>query len=135
TPALAPAPPAAAPVVAAKPTLDPDVAMQRLDSAVAAADLTDRGQVEALESLLAAGRKFSGAAFRGLNLSGATLSGHAFIDTDFTGADLTDVQFAGSNLEKAHLHFAQANALNAHDAHAMELRAPFLTAEQSSWRS
>jgi uncharacterized protein YjbI with pentapeptide repeats len=111
-------------------SMDEQTATGLLDRAVAAKDLSNQGQGEALETLLAAGYSYENADLSGIRLAGANLRDAAFSgamlagtdlsestarEADFTGADLSfaklnGADLTGAKLEDAWLHFADAES-------------------------
>lgn len=81
-------------------------ARKSLERAVAARDLTDHGQVAAIESLIAAGQHFARADLSGITLTGARFPGVDLNNARFVGTDLSGVNGTGADLSEANLKFS-----------------------------
>ncbi len=105
------------------PSLDVEAARAVLDRAVAAKDLSNQGQVEAIETLLAAGDTYENNDLSGIQLAGAKLAGGVFNSAMLAGSDLSEstakeVDFTGADLRFANLNGADLTGAKLEDAWA-----------------
>lgn len=77
-----------------------------LDRAVATKDLSNRGQIIALETLWAAGHSFAAADLSGIFLQRARLTNASFEGANFMMTDLSHAKFMSSNFAEANFRFA-----------------------------
>ena len=89
--------------------MDLGTATALLDRAVAAKDLSNQWQVEAVEALLVQGYDFVGRDLSGISLAGAELSGGVFGGAALVGTDLSESGSRGADFTRADLSFANLN--------------------------
>ncbi len=87
-------------------TLNIDSANMRLETAIKAADLSNRGQVEAIEFLLNEGFSYENASLDGISFTGATMHEANFSSSSFQDGNLSKAEFDGGKLDLANLNFA-----------------------------
>jgi uncharacterized protein YjbI with pentapeptide repeats len=114
-----------------RPIMDVQTAIPILDRAVAAKDLSQQGQVQALEALLAAGLAFGGADLSGIRLSGANLSGAQFGGTMLAGTDLSGARAVQADLTEANLAFTRLTRADLSEATLVGARAGFADADSA----
>ena len=108
-----------------------DSASARLQRAIDAMNLSNQGQVGALELLLANGYGYVNSRFDGVWLHGADLRSRNFGSTSFEDADLTDVKLEGADLTDATAFLATADRLDATGAKALQFRLQMAQADHA----
>lgn len=86
-------------------TTESKLALDRLESALKARDLTERGQTRAMEFLLTEDGRYAGADFDGVTFSSGRFTGADFSKCSFRDADLSGVVLSGGKLDGANLTF------------------------------
>ena len=131
-PTSSPSATATAPVEdTAEPSMDLGTATALLDRAVAAKDLSNQGQVEAVEALLVQGYDFVGRDLSGISLAGAELSGGVFGGAALVGTDLSESGSRGADFTRADLSFANLNGADLTGANLNSIFADFADAESA----
>lgn len=127
------------PTAAAKqPTLAPsgmdvETATALLDRAVEAKDLSNQGQIEALEVLLGVGFDFDGADLSGIRLAGVNIAGASFAGAMLTGSDLSGSSAGGVDFTEAELRFANLDGADLTGASLVNARLTFADAESANF--
>ena len=111
--------------------MDVQTARAVLDRAVAAKNLSNQGQVEAIETLLADGDTYENADLSGIRLAGANLAGGTFSRAMLTGTDLSESTAKEADFSKANLDFANLNGADLTGANLESAWLEFTDAEST----
>lgn len=116
-------------------SMDLSVALATLDRAREAQDGSSQGQVDAIQSLIARGYKYSGANLSGVSFRGATLSGAVFDKAVLHAVDLSGTKSDGANFSGSGLRFASLEKADFTRADLSGSYAPFVLGRDANFAS